>query len=209
MPLPVAAFTEQASCRLCPELRPALRAIRSAFVLDGPPRELVHSLKYKGWYSIAESMGTRMAAVDWPGDVRGDISVVVPVPLSRTRARQRGYNQAALLAREVARRNGWICSEDVLERGRFVGSQTTLHPGERRANVAGAFRVRTERATSISMQHILVVDDVWTTGATALACGDALLSAGARAFSVLTFARALPELERQQRRAELAGISPS
>jgi predicted amidophosphoribosyltransferase len=79
-----------------------------------------------------------------------------------------------------------------------------LHPTERRANVAGAFEVTRNGADRIISQHLLLIDDVWTTGATALSCADALLTAGARAVSVLTFARALPELERNSRRAELA-----
>jgi predicted amidophosphoribosyltransferase len=128
------------------------------------------------------------------------------VPAAPVRLRQRGYNQAALLGAEYAREKGWFCATGVLDRPRSTGSQTTLHPGERRANVAGAFRVHAPAAAELAAQHLLLVDDVWTTGATALACAGALLDAGARAVSVLTFARALPELERRQRRAELTGI---
>jgi ComF family protein len=206
MPLPQSAPGTDVTCRLCPDLRPALRAIRSAFVLDGPVRALVHALKYRGWYSLAEPLGTRMASLDWPREVTEEVRLVVPVPLAPGRARERGYNQAALLAREFARARGWVCVEHALERARSSGSQTTLHPGERRANVAGAFRARTEQASRLASEHVIVVDDVWTTGATALACGEAILDAGARAYSVLSFARALPELERREKRAALAGI---
>jgi ComF family protein len=147
-----------------------------------------------------------MAMLEWPREVEREASLVVPVPLSKSRARERGYNQAAVLAHAFAGAKAWECAENALERARSSGSQTTLHPGERRANVAGAFRARSEIMSRLEFQHVVVVDDVWTTGATALACGEALLEAGARAFSVLTFARALPELERRERRAELAGI---
>jgi predicted amidophosphoribosyltransferase len=82
----------------------------------------------------------------------------------------------------------------LLLRVRSTGSQTTLHPSERRANVAGAFRAAA--GTRLAGEHVMIVDDVWTTGATALACGEALLLAGARAYSVVTLARALPELDR-------------
>jgi ComF family protein len=207
MPLPVTGIAD-ASCRLCPELRPAVRAIRSAFVLEGPMRPLVHALKYGGWSGAAGTMGERMAEVSWPREVEEEVQLVVPVPLAATRLRQRGYNQAALLAEAFAAHRGWKCQPNLLQRARSAGSQTTLHPGERRANVAGAFRVRREAASELDYQHIMVVDDVWTTGATTLACAEALLAAGARAISVLTFARALPELERAQRRAALAGIQP-
>lgn len=206
-PLPEAQGGSVPACRLCPTLRPALRAIRSPFVLGGPVRPMVHALKYRGWYGMARPLAERMASVTWPREVEAEVGVVVPVPLSASRQRERGYNQAALLANEVARAKGWICEQNALERARSSGSQTSLHPTERRANVAGAFRARAGAADRLALQHVLIVDDVWTTGATSLACGEAVLAAGARAFSVLTFARALPELERLERRAELAGIT--
>lgn len=185
-------------CGVCEELPPSLRALRSAFLLDGPPRELVHGLKYGGWTSLAAPMAMRMAAVGLPLEVVEEVRLVVPTPVSPTRHRQRGYNQAALLARAVAVQRGWRCDPDVLVRTRASETQTTLHPIERRANVSGAFRARPGREHAVRMEHVLLVDDVWTTGATALACGKALTDAGARAYSVLTFARALPELVRPE-----------
>lgn len=190
------------TCSTCAEIRPAVRFVRSAFLLEGPVRGIVHALKYRGWYSLAIPMARRMAALEIPAEIDHDSPLVVPVPLAAVKLRQRGYNQAALLAGECARIRGWRSSQDALERARSAGSQTTLHPGERRANVAGVFRVPAPCGARISAEHVLLVDDVWTTGATALACADALLDAGARAVSVLTFARALPELERHDRRLE-------
>jgi ComF family protein len=120
----------------------------------------------------------------------------VPVPLNSARHRQRGYNQALLLASEISSQKGWTLAPGVLRRVRSAGSQTNLHPSERRANVAGAFQVNDGETPSLAGEHVLLVDDVWTTGATAIACGDALIAAGARAYSVITLARALPELNR-------------
>lgn len=180
-------------CALCAELPPSLRALRSPYLLDGPPRELVHGLKYGGWRALAAAMGRRMAAVDLPREVAEEVRLVVPTPVSPVRLRQRGYNQAALLAEAVAAERGWTCAPDVLVRSRASETQTALHPSERRANVAGAFEAPGGPG-SLRLEHVLLVDDVWTTGATALACGAAMLAAGARAYSVLTFARALPEL---------------
>jgi ComF family protein len=157
---------------------------------------MVHGLKYGGWHCLAEPMGARMARVPIGSEAENEVRGVVPVPLSGVRMRQRGYNQAALLAEVVARLRGLELHTDLLRRSRATESQTTLHPAERRANVAGAFRVPPEGAASVRRQHLLIVDDVWTTGATTLACADALLEGGARAVSVLTFARALPELRR-------------
>lgn len=154
---------------------------------------MVHALKYGGWRALAAEMGARMTRVDLPLEVREEVQLVVPTPVSSVRLRQRGYNQAALLAEAVAGGLGLRCAPDLLVRTRASETQTALHPSERRANVAGAFRARVGSGPSLRLEHVLLVDDVWTTGATALACGAALTDAGARAFSVLTFARALPE----------------
>jgi ComF family protein len=183
-------------CGVCAELPPALRAVRSAAVMEGPARDLVHALKYRGWSAVAPALAARMAALPFPLEVEEEVRLVVAVPLSRVRLRERGYNQAALLAGAVAARRGWTDEPRLLARARATERQTTLHPAERRANVAGAFSVPEAARASVRGEHVLIVDDVWTTGATALACLDALLVAGARAASVLTFARALPELTR-------------
>jgi ComF family protein len=181
-------------CAVCEVLPPYLRALRSPYLLEGPPRELVHALKYGGWRALARPMGARMASVEFPLEVEDEVRLVVPTPVSSVRLRQRGYNQAALLASAVASARGWKCAPGLLIRTRASDTQTNLHPSERRANVAGAFSVRPGEESSVRMEHVLLVDDVWTTGATALACGEALAAAGARAYSVLTFARAIPEL---------------
>lgn len=183
-------------CPTCDLLPPAVRSLRSAYVLEGPAHRLVHGLKYGGWYCLAGLMGELMARVSLGDEAEEEIRVITPVPLSPVRLRQRGYNQAALLASQVARSRGLEVRVDLLVRSRSTESQTALHPAERRANVAGAFRAVPESAASVRRQHVLVVDDVWTTGATTLACAEALLQGGVRAVSILTFARALPELRR-------------
>ena len=181
------------SCPTCQTLPPYVRSVRSAFLMDGPARALVHALKYGGWRAVAAEMGRRMAALPLPVEVREEASCVVPVPLSRVRLRARGYNQAEMLAAPLARARGWRDASGILERTRATDSQTALHPTERRANVAGAFRVHPGREGEVRRAHVLLVDDVWTTGATALACAAALTVAGARAVSVITFTRAVPE----------------
>jgi ComF family protein len=203
-PLPRSLAGLDPACRLCPELRPAVRAVRSAYLLNGVSKPMVHALKYRGWHGIAAAMADRMAAVEWPREVEEEVRLILPVATSPVRLRQRGYNQAATLAAELARNKGWKADATVLVRERSRGSQTTLHPTERRANVAGVFKVGGAGAAKIGSRHVLLVDDVWTTGATALACCDALLEAGARAVSVLTFARAIPELDQINRRVDAA-----
>ncbi|HYJ79326.1 MAG TPA: phosphoribosyltransferase family protein, partial [Longimicrobiaceae bacterium] len=95
-----------------------------------------------------------------------------------------------------AARTGRVADGTLLVRTRATATQTALHPSERRANVAGAFAVPAGRAAELRGEHVVLVDDVWTTGATVLACVEALLEAGARVASVATFARVVPELER-------------
>jgi ComF family protein len=185
------------ACRGCPEIPPGVRAVRSAFLLGDEARALVHALKYAGWSALAAPLARRMAELPLPDDVRAEARLVVPVPTSPARLRERGYNQAELLAAEYAARTGRSADPGLLLRTRASKTQTTLHPGERRANVAGAFSVPPERADSLAGEHLLLVDDVWTTGATARACARTLLEAGARVVSVVTFARVLPELERR------------
>jgi predicted amidophosphoribosyltransferase len=185
-------------CPLCEQLPPALRAVRSAALMEGPARALVHALKYGGWSGVAPALAARMAALPLPLEVEEEVGLVVAVPLGRARMRERGYNQAAPLAADVARRKGWRDEPGLLVRARSTARQATLHPAERRANVAGAFSVPAALRPSLCGEHVLIVDDVWTTGATALACVEALLAAGARAASAITFARALPELGRSR-----------
>jgi ComF family protein len=185
------------ACRTCAEWPPEVRAIRSAYRMEDVPRALVHALKYQGWEGVADRIAARMATIiDFPADVDREGALVVPVPTSTTRRRERGYNQAELLARGFAARTRRVMDPTLLVRTRATATQTALHPGERRANVARAFAVPPERAGELHGEHVILVDDVWTTGATALACVEALLEAGVRVASVATFARVVPELER-------------
>jgi ComF family protein len=160
------------------------------------PRRLVHALEYRGWRAAAGPMAERMAAMPFPRETEEEAGLVIAVPTSATRRRERGYNQAELLAAALAARAGRRHASHLLLRTRATATQTALHPGERRANVARAFAVPAGGAAELRGEHVLLVDDVWTTGATVLSCAQALFEAGARVASVATFARVVPELER-------------
>jgi predicted amidophosphoribosyltransferase len=135
-------------------------------------------------------MGERMAGLDLPADVDEEARTCVPVPSTAGRLRERGYNQADLLANAFARRTGRSV-RPLLTRQAAATTQTALQPVARGANVAGTFRVNTTEAIAWRGAHILLVDDVLTTGATALECAAALAGAGIRCVTVITFARAL------------------
>ena len=178
------------ACAWCDLLPPFVRSARSAFALPGGTAEtLVYALKYAGWPIVARGMARRMAALRFPADVEQERAALVPVPLSRTRLRDRGYNQSAELAKELAMHWRLPVLDDVLERTRATQSQTRLTPGERLRNVSGAFSVRAGRS-SLRGLHLVLVDDVVTTAATLNACASALHDGGARILSFVTFGRA-------------------
>jgi ComF family protein len=162
--------------------------------MAGTAAAMIHALKYGGWSELADEMGARMASLRFSRRTESEFTAVVPVPLSRVRLRERGFNQAELLARAVAACRGLPLLADALDRSRHTRRQARLSPRERLVNVAGAFRVPGERAERLEGGHVLLVDDVLTTAATVQDCVRALCSRGVRAVSVLTFARARREL---------------
>jgi len=143
-------------------------------------------LKYKGNLGMGEALSIPL--IDFASHLDWEFDLVVPVPLSAGRLKERGYNQAALLARPLALafRKSW--STNALERIRETASQVHLSVKERRLNVAGAFLANAPRVRN---RTILVVDDVTTTGSTIDACAEALLSEGAAGVYGLTLARAV------------------
>lgn len=154
----------------------------------GPVRHALHDLKYAGERRLAEPLG-RAVARRWRR-VGVGADLVVPVPVHANRERQRGYDQAALIA-AVAARELRLPVARALERGRATIAQFELGRDQRAANVAGAFRVRdgAEAAAAVRGRWILLVDDVVTTGSTLAACATALERAGAAAVSAITVAR--------------------
>ena len=168
-------------CRLCTGWPAALRTVRSAVWLDGSARKAVHHLKYDGWWRVAQAMAVEMRALE---PLTGDVSLI-PIPLSSRRQRRRGYNQSERLVRALGDCTGVAVRTDVLSRTRETPTQTRLAPEARAANVAGAFA-----AARVPRGGCVLVDDVFTTGATLVAAADALVAAGAERVYAVTFARA-------------------
>ena len=190
-------------CRLCADWPAALVLARSAVWLDPGARDAVHALKYGGLPRIAADLASAMASLDLPGR---EGAWLVPVPLGAGRRRRRGYNQSERLARALSRRWNRPLVE-LLVRTRETVTQTALTPEARLANVAGAFETRNgERGTrnrspgarsafrvprSAFERPLVLVDDVFTTGATLAEAARALERAGARTVLAVTFGRAL------------------
>ncbi len=150
----------------------------------GVVRAALHALKYAGETRLAVPIGEAMARRWAVAGAGGD--VLVPVPIHRARRRERGYDQAELLARAAAPHLG-LPTASALERVRLTRPQFELDRRDRAANVADAFRVADPRL--VAGRWVVLVDDVVTTGATLATCARALLAAGAVAVSALTAAR--------------------
>ena len=147
---------------------------------DGVGKKIVHALKYRGYKRVVGRLAAplMLQVLD-----NASFDAVVPVPLHRSRLRKRGFNQAELLARGVAEKMKATVS-DTLEVVRSTRDQVELSAAQRRANVAGAYSA-TERLRG----RILLVDDVFTTGATMSACAASLVRAGAQEVHALSLCR--------------------
>lgn len=151
-------------------------------MFDGVAREAVHALKFEERHAIGGMMGRLMAE-----HIRDRaVDVISPVPLHPARRRERGYDQARILAAQVARSLGLPCRANLLRRTRRTEQQTALGASARRENMRGAFEAR-ERSDGL---HVVLVDDVYTTGATMDSAAEAVRAAGATAVTGLVFGRA-------------------
>ncbi|HUF54874.1 MAG TPA: ComF family protein [Dehalococcoidia bacterium] len=170
-------------CEACSEGAPTFEAARSAYAFEGPARDLVHALKYRGVAAVAPIMADAMTGrlADWEIDVDG----IVAVPMAGTRQRRRGYNQAEMLAREISRATAIPLVEGIIRRR--AGESQVDQPGKqaRWRNAARAYEARRKR----SPRSVLLVDDAMTTGATLDACARVLRAVGAQRIYGLTFAR--------------------
>lgn len=172
-----------------PEAHEPLNICISAYPHQGGARELVHLLKYQSDCTAADLLGESMAAAlaISPLDLK-QIDAVIPVPLHAARLEQRGYNQAALIAEHVCRRTGLQLMDGALIR--LHPTDTQLHRDRAQRMQAMRHAFAASDPVMVRGLRVLLVDDVLTTGATAVSCAHALLDAGAVRVSLLTVCRA-------------------
>lgn len=171
---------------------PPFRRARSAVVHFGLARSLVTRLKYGDRTDLAGSMARWMIIAG--SELIDSADMIVPIPLHMRRFLKRTYNQATELSRHIAKRTGKPMQPCVIKRIRYTRQQVGLHAKERQRNVLNAFIVPKKEKPKIRNKRILLVDDVFTTGATVRSATKALLKAGAAEVDILTFSRVLPNI---------------
>lgn len=162
--------------------------VAALFYYEGGSRtaNLIYDLKYHDRPEIGVAMGRMMAGEFSASGFFDDIDLIVPIPLARSRQRHRGYNQSRCLAEGIARETGLTLSDRVVCRRRFDRSQTQMGRWERQENVSQVFQLK--EGDDIRGRHILLIDDVVTTGATMTACARELLKAADVRVSLLALA---------------------
>lgn len=179
---------EDACCAACLAAPPAHAGARAAVAYGPVARDVALKLKYGGRLAAAETMARLMARL-----MAADAELLVPVPLHRRRLWSRGYNQAALVAGTLSRICGVPADPHLLVRTRATPVLRGLGRRERAKVLAGAFAVSGSGRALVAGKSVVLVDDVYTSGATANACARKLLAAGASTVTVLCWARVLDE----------------
>ncbi|MDB5871756.1 MAG: hypothetical protein JWQ07_1198 [Ramlibacter sp.] len=182
--LPVPAGV--AECGRCVSAPPPLRACHAALSYEYPWSGLITQYKFAGQAGWAHSFATLMRSAPWFEPALEQADVVLPMPLSVQRLAERGFNQALVLARALAPRKA---EHDLLLRVRHTPAQTALDRKGRLGNVQGAFAIEPLRAARLRGRHVVLVDDVMTSGASLFSAAQALNHAGAASVTGLVLAR--------------------
>ena len=189
----LARLDEIQTCAACREARPRFQKACAYGSYDGELRELIHLLKYEQVTPAANVLGEMLAVAIEKLEIPHPV-LIVPVPLHSSKRRQRGFDQAELIARAALKRlavSGIELTADLLIRQRITASQIGLTRPQRAENIRGAFRV--QHPEKITGRSILLIDDVLTTGTTASECARILGKAGAEKVRVATVARTLKQ----------------
>ena len=183
--LPLRA-TDAGTCAVCLAKPPRLDRIQAAVAYDDISRSIAMRLKYGRKVALARTMSRYMRPLI--GEVPAE-ALIVPVPLHRLRLWNRGFNQSAIVARELSRRTGVPVALDALQRVRATPPLKGLNMRQRRKAVAGAFRA--SKGAELRGRTVVLIDDVLTTGSTANACARVLKRAGAARVELISWARVI------------------
>lgn len=171
-------------CPNCKELEPIFSSGKTAFMLKGPARKLIHELKYhNGFHLLPDIVKLVKGIPDYISHLED--AILVPVPLHRSKLKKRGFNQSLLLAQYLAKEASGSKVIELLKRVKSTKSQTYLGRSERTKNVKNAFALSSKTVINGNLRYI-IIDDVFTTGATLNACAAVLKKNGARNIHVLT-----------------------
>ncbi len=182
------AITGEFTCANCTGREFHFTCAVAPYRAQGVVREFIHSFKYNGKFHLRHQLAGWMAAgLEDERIRRQPVDGITPVPLHPAREREREFNQAAVLAEFLAERTQWPLLP-CLSRDRYTTTQTRLDREERMENLRGAFSVR--HAPDVIGRHLLLIDDIFTTGSTVEECSRVLAEAGAASVRVLTIARA-------------------
>ena len=179
---------EQGACPHCAESIPLFRVARSAFLFKSPVRELVHAFKYDSYTRVSPWLIKGMLQTYQSEPAFSCCDLVTAVPLHWVRQRDRGFNQSELLARQLAKHLG-LAYKQLARRSHHTPSQTRLSKEERQHNLGNAFKLKSKQ--DLSGSHILLIDDVFTTGTTVNQLSRLFLDHQAASVAVLTAARAI------------------
>ncbi len=185
----VGAGSARHRCGQCRRRPPSFSYARSAAYYGEVLREALHAFKFGGCRALAAPLGDLLIEMGREVLAAADPDLLIPMPLHPRRERERGFNQSLLLARRLGRAWKVPVRTDILARTVATRPQSELNAEERRANVRGAFALR--RPDLVAGRHVIVVDDILTTGSTARACAACLREGGAGTIGVLTVARAI------------------
>jgi len=187
------AVTGAMICGACSARPPRFDRARAALLYDDHSRDLILSFKHGGRRDCLPAFADWMARAG--AELLKEADLITPVPLHYARLVRRRYNQSAILARALAGRCGAAFDADSLMRSRRTPSQAGKSLRGRRRNVAGAFALRDGARERLSARRVLLIDDVFTTGATLNACARALRSGGASGVDALCLARVAKPLD--------------
>jgi ComF family protein len=176
---------EEVLCGGCLTEPPSYDRLRAAVAYGEISRKVALKLKYGGRPGVAETIARLMQRHLDPAEG----AILAPVPLHRWRIWRRGYNQSALIASALAARSGLEARLDIVQRVKATPPLRSMGPRERREAVRGAFRIHPARKAGLKGKAVVLVDDVYTSGATANACARVLKRAGAAQVNILCWAR--------------------